>query len=396
MRRPTVLLVFGAIFVAELGWSGISPLLPSYADRYGLSDPATGLILTIASLGILLVSLPAGALSRRFAVRSLTLWSMAALAAGNLITGASSTYPVLLFGRCVMGVGLGTMWVAGVAWLHDEAGEHAARALALTTVVVGVASLIGPAITGYLGERFSLGTPFVLLGLLTLAMEGALILAPAERGRTPEPSPPLVEMLRAARGERMMLASLVLTLGVSLMWMTTELLVPLRLDERGYSPADIGLAFSLASCVFIVSSAVTARAADRFATLRVASLWSFVFVAGVAIAAVSRSVPATLVFLVVVGVATGVMISLTYPLGAIGARAGGFSVAVVGAILNMVWAGAGLVGPTGGGAVAGSVGDRVAFAGLAAFGLAAGAWMWVRREPARPGRAAAPERDVTT
>ena len=380
MRRSTVLLLFAAMFVTELGWSGISPLLPSYADLYGLSPSATGFILTIASVAILVVSLPAGALSRRFAARTLTLWALVAVTAGNLITGMGDTYPMLLAGRAMMGVGLGAMWVACVAWLHDAAGERSAQALALTTSVVGIGSLVSPAMTGYLGEHFSLGTPFVVLGVVAGVFGVALLLFPTDGGRTPEPGPPLREMIRAAGADREMVASLVLTLAVSLFWLTAELLVPLRLDEHGLSPSEIGLAFSLASCLFIGSSALTARAADRYATLRLASVWTFVFAAGIAIAAVGTSVLATLVFLSVIGVATGVMISLTYPLGAIGARAGGFSVAVVGALLNMVWAASGIVGPTGGGSLAGTFDDRVPYAVLAILGVVAGAWMWARRE----------------
>ena len=88
MRRPTVLLLFATIFVGELGWSGIAPLLPDYQAWFGLSDTQTGYILSVAAVGILLVSLPAGALSRRFSVRSLTLWGMGALAGGTSSWGS--------------------------------------------------------------------------------------------------------------------------------------------------------------------------------------------------------------------------------------------------------------------------------------------------------------------
>src|SRR5215213_3646916 len=115
MRRPIVLLLFGMIFVAELGWAGIAPLLPDYQDRFGLTDASTGLILSVAGVGILLVSLPAGALSRRFSMRTLTLWGMGALTVGNLVTGLADSYGGVLLGRALLGMGLGTMWVTGTA-----------------------------------------------------------------------------------------------------------------------------------------------------------------------------------------------------------------------------------------------------------------------------------------
>jgi DHA1 family inner membrane transport protein len=378
-----VVLLFATIFVAELGWSGISPLLPDYQERFGLSDTATGLVLSIAAVGILLVSLPASALSRRFAVRTLTLWGVAALAIGDILTGVAGSYPLLLGGRCLLGLGLGMMWVTATAWLHDAAGDRAARALALTTTVVGVGSLVGPALVGYLGERFSPGVPFVALGIACAITGVTLAAAPGEEGRAAEPGPPLAEMVRAARADDLMVTSILLTLVVAMMWMTAELLVPLRLDDLGFSAAQIGLAFSAASIVFVVASALTARGAERYATVRVAAIWGSAFGAAILIAALGVSAPATIVFLVAMGTTTGVLIALTYPLGAVGASEGGFSVAVVGALLNMVWAGAGIVGPSLGGALSQYLGDQVVFWILALVGLSVAAWMWSRESSQR-------------
>ena len=53
--------------------------------------------------------------------------------------------------------------------------------------------------------------------------------------------------------------------------------------------------------------------------------------------------------------------------------------AVVGALLNMVWAGSGIVGPIVGGSVSGAVGDTAVFLILAAVSVACAGWMWTRR-----------------
>jgi predicted MFS family arabinose efflux permease len=55
-------------------------------------------------------------------------------------------------------------------------------------------------------------------------------------------------------------------------------------------------------------------------------------------------------------------------------------VAVVGAILNMVWAAAGLVGPAAGGAVSETLGDQAAFFILTVIAIISAAWMWLRRD----------------
>jgi predicted MFS family arabinose efflux permease len=250
--------------------------------------------------------------------------------------------------------------------------------LALTTAVVGVGGLLGPAFAGFVAERFSLGAPFWVLGVGSLAMTLVLLVMPSDVGRTAAPSPPLVDMLRAAGADQLMLTAIVLTLAVSMMWMTADLLVPIRLNGNGFSAAGIGLALSLASVTFIGMSALTARRADRYATVHLAAVWTLVMGFGIVVAALSASTAATLVFLMIAGGSSGVLIALTYPLGAIGARRGHFSVAVVGALLNMVWAGSGLIGPTAGGAVAEAFGDQVAFWLLAAIAVGSALWMWFR------------------
>jgi predicted MFS family arabinose efflux permease len=383
VRRPTVLLLFGAIFASELGWAGVSPLLPSFQDRYALTDVSTSLIVSLAAIGILLVSLPASALTNRFSVRTLTLWSLVALALGNLGVGMSRSFATLLLARVVFGIGLGAIWVTGTAWLHDAAGEDGPRALALTTSVVGIGSLIGPAVTGTLGERYSLGTPFVLLGALVATILVALALDRSPSGRSVEPGAPLREMLHAARTDVLMLSSLVLAFVVGLMWMSVDLLAPLRLADHGFSASRIGIVFSGVSIVFVVASAATSRRAERYATIRLSATWTAVFAACVLVAAVGVGPTPTIAFLLTMGVTTGVMVSLTYPLGVVGAAQGGFNIAVVGALLNLCWAVAGLVGPSIAGTAAQLVDDRVWFLALAAGGFVAAGWMWRRRDAPR-------------
>lgn len=382
MRRPVVVLLFLALFVAELGWAGATPLLPTFRDTYGLSELATSLILTVASLGVLFVCLPAGALSNRFAVRTVTLWGIGALAVGNLMVGLAGPFAVLLLGRLLVGAGLGTMWVTGTAWLHASAGASSARALAFTTSVAGAGGLAGPTIVGLLGERFGAGPAFVVLAIANAAMLAILTSVPSPEGRVPEPSPPLREMLRAARADHLMVTSLVLTLAVALLWMSAELLIPLRLDAHGFDAAEIGLVFSGASILFIGSSAVTSARAERYANVRAATIWTVLFAVCVLLGVIGSGTIATAAFLAAVGITTGVLIALTFPIGVLGAEEGGFNVAVVGALLTLVWAVSGLVGPSVGGLVTQTAGDERWFLLLSLFGFASAAWVWLRRDRA--------------
>ena len=65
----------------------MTPLIPSYVEKYSLSDFYGGLVLSIASLGILVVSLPAGWVTKYVTPRALTLSAMLVIAIAHLVSG---------------------------------------------------------------------------------------------------------------------------------------------------------------------------------------------------------------------------------------------------------------------------------------------------------------------
>jgi predicted MFS family arabinose efflux permease len=374
MRRGVVVLLYIALLVSEMSWSAVAPLLPSFSDRFSLGDTEAGLILSVASMAILLVSIPAGAITRRIGARRLTVVAAITMTLGNVAVGLASNYGWLLAGRAVFGLGLGMLWVGGTSWLHDAAGDRRSRVLSMTSAVIGLGSLVGPAFAGVVGEHLGLGAPFLALAVANLAVVVALLLESSGTAGAPsEREPALRDMVRAAGGDDMIRGSVLLMLVGSLLWLTSYLLVPLRLDAAGWSAADIGFAFSISSLLYAGVSWVVARRAERWATLGVAGAATGGLAASLIVVVASASVGATVAFLMLAGIATAVMIALTFPLGVAGSRH--VSVALIGGLLNVAWAVSGLVGPTLGGIAAQTVGDRMTFLLLAAITGAAAFWM---------------------
>ena len=127
MRRPVVLLLFAAVFVGEVMWSAIVPLVPAFAHRFALSPLQSGVLLASASVAILIVSIPAGMLGERLGARRVTLAAMAVLAVADAGQGLAGTFWELLAARTLFGVGFGALWTTGLAWLSEAAREHQAR-----------------------------------------------------------------------------------------------------------------------------------------------------------------------------------------------------------------------------------------------------------------------------
>ena len=365
LRLRVVVLVYLALFVGELSWSGVTPLIPSYIAQYDLTALEGGLVLSVASLGILLASLPASVVTRRASPRTLTLVAMAVIAVAGLAMGVAPGYPAIIVARFVFGLGFGTLWMSMAAWLDDAAGAHSARVLALTTAVVGVSAMLGPAYAGWVAQHLGLSAPFVGLALVTALLFFLLLLDRSGTGRRKDPAPPARDLARAVRSDPDLLTMLLLTTALAVVWMTADLLVPLRLDRGGYDVAAIGFAFSLSSLVFVSASALTARGADRWARPRIAATATAGLAVCTALPALLIGVPVTLVFLFGASVATGVIGALTFPFGLHAVERGAVTVAVMSALANIIWAVSGMAGPTVGGAFAQWAGDRMAFAVLA-------------------------------
>ncbi len=366
MRLRVVILVYLALFVGELSWSGVTPLIPSYIEQYDLSDFEGGLVLSVASFGILIASLPASAITRRVSPRTMMLTAMAVIAFAGFAMALAPSYGAIVFARLIFGLGFGTLWVSMAAWLDDAAGHNSAKVLALTTSVVGVSSMLGPAYAGWVADRYGVSAPFVGLAIITVLLFALLLFDRSGTGLRKDPAPPFREIARAVHSDPDLVTMLLLTIAAAVVWMTADLLVPLRLDLGGYSAAAIGIAFSASSLVFVTAGALTARGVDRWARPEIAATATAGLAVCTVLPALLLGVPVTLVFLFGASIATGIIAALTFPFGLLAVGRGAVTVAVMSALANIIWALSGMFGPTVGGAFAEWAGDRTAFAVLAA------------------------------
>ena len=94
---------------------------------------------------------------------------------------------------------------------------------------------------------------------------------------------------------------------------------PLQLRTDGLSVGGTGLAMSGSSLVFVVCSALVAGRA-RLMNLRFVAFAALAYAATLVLAALSASAPSILTFVLVRAPFWAVLSTLSYPLGALGAR----------------------------------------------------------------------------
>ena len=355
MRRLLVLVSL-VVLVDTMLFAALGPLLPEYAEAYGLSKSGAGALVAIYAVGVLAGALPAGIASARFGRRATTVAGLALMAASSIGFAFAGDEWTLGLSRLVQGFGSSLSWSGGLAWLvaltpRERRGELLGTALA--AAIFG--AMLGPALGGaaaVVGEV----PAFVAVGLLN----GALALLAV---RTPDaPSEPAeLRLLPRAFRERGFSGGLWLMFLPALLFGVVSVLVPLELDRGGWGAAAIGAVFLAAAGLEALITPFVGRAFDRSGSLRpvrVALLAAAV--ASLVLGVVEGPIAVTVVVLLA-SVAYGALFAPGLALLSHGAERAGLSQGLAFGVMNAAWAWGALVGPAGGGAIGDLAGDTVAY-----------------------------------
>ena len=268
------------IFLTQLGFGGIVPVVPLYAREFGVSQAAIGLTIAVYGLARFLVSVPTGWLADRLGRRWTLVLGEAATGVGNLLCGLSGTYEQFLVFRFVAGAGSAMVLVSGQIALADVATPgNRGRVMGIYQGVFLFAVGFGPLPGGLLAERLGLSAPFLAFALLgALAGVVAFTRVPETRGlrekkEKAEPGKgdgarplPLLRQLRALFSRvGFILISLVSFAQFFSRTGAIFTVVPvLGAVKLGLKPDQLGTGFTLVSLLNLGMVYLTGVLADRF------------------------------------------------------------------------------------------------------------------------------------
>jgi multidrug resistance protein len=150
MKRSPLAIIFITVFIDLVGFGIVLPLLPYYAETYGASALAVGLLSTSYSLMQFLFTPVWGRLSDRFGRRPLILLSLSGSCIGFLIFGLARNLVFLFAGRMVAGIA-GAIIPTTNAYIADvTTPENRAKGMGLVGAAFGLGFILGPAIGGLL------------------------------------------------------------------------------------------------------------------------------------------------------------------------------------------------------------------------------------------------------
>lgn len=356
----------GLVFFANVMLTAIWPLMPSLVERLSWSAVQAGVILSISSVGVVLVALPAGRLVEHFGVNPALVLSGGLLALAAVGHGVLVSFWTLLAARALLGVGFGLTQIGSLTLFTMMKSRTARlRTLGSTAIASGLGGVAG-GLMGASVSAFGRLAPFLFLS----GLGGALVLALAKAPRVMHAvafRPVTVGWSVLVSHSNGVTASMVLMFIAGLVSSVVTLLVPLALGRDGVSQASIGILLAGSQLALITGTGVVAVLAPRVTTPTVAIAGLVGITAVLIIPLFGQSVAADSALLLLRGLAGGILSGLSFPLAEEGARLSGFARGQVMAALTILWGVASLVGPVGSGAITEMLGGRGTY--LALVGL---------------------------
>ncbi|MFB6171566.1 MAG: MFS transporter [Haloarculaceae archaeon] len=167
------------LLVAALAWATLQmgrfvlpPLLPEIRADLGLTLGQTGVVLTVLQAVYATFQYPSGRLSDRLSRATLIVPGLGVLALAFLLVGSATTYPLLVLGTAVLGLGKGLYAIPSRALLSDLFVERRGRALGLFSAGTDLGGLVASVLSVLVIQYATWRTPFfpvaALLGLLAV------------------------------------------------------------------------------------------------------------------------------------------------------------------------------------------------------------------------------------
>jgi DHA1 family tetracycline resistance protein-like MFS transporter len=268
VTRP-LLIIFLTIFVNLIGFGIIIPLLPFYAQTFGASPLAIGLLFAIFSLCQLIAAPALGDLSDRYGRRPVLIFSLLGTVVSFVMLALAQTLTMLFLARIVDGLSGGNISTARAYVADVTEPKDRARAYGLIGAAFGLGFIFGPALSGVLAKVSYTAPIWAAAGLTLVATAMAWLWLPetvhrAQAG-TGNPFRYLRELLRRPILRRVLVIDFVYWFAFAIFQTTFALFAATRFGfdapRTGYFFAAFGVLGAIVQGGFI--RPVVRRLGDR-------------------------------------------------------------------------------------------------------------------------------------
>ena len=355
MRR-LLLLVSTIVLVDAMLFGALAPLVPGYADEFGLGKTGAGLLVGAFGAGALLGGVPGGLAAARFGPKRAVVLGLGLLALASFAFALADGPWALGLARFVQGFSSTTTWAGALAWLTVATPRSRRGELLGTAFGAAVfGAIVGP-MFGAVAHAVGIRGTFSAVGAVALGLAAWAATRPAVVSEQTRPG-----ATRLALRDPRFLGGLWLNTLPALLFGLLVVLVPLRLDAGGYGAIAIGLVFFASGLLETIVNPLLGRFSDRRGRLlpvRLALGASLVVAVGFAIA---RDPVPVMLLTGLAAVAFGGFYTPGMALVSDRAEVVGLSQGLGFGIMNSAWALGNMTGPAAGGAIAERAGDAVPY-----------------------------------
>lgn len=171
MTQPLIILLIVASSFSPLAMTACVPALPAIGDEFGLPITTVQLAISIYLLGLAFAQPIHGVLTDRFGRRPVFLWGFAVFTLASLACALTATMFWFTVFRLVQATGIATATVVTRAMFRDVFDiNDSARYTAYLSGGMGVSTMLGPALSGYLIETSGWRMSFFAMTVLALVV----------------------------------------------------------------------------------------------------------------------------------------------------------------------------------------------------------------------------------
>jgi MFS family permease len=254
--RDIALTAYGPTIVGSTGYGAVMPVLALRARELGADVSTAALVVALLGVGMLLASLPSGAIVARVGERRALCTAGIVDAAAMVVAARSDSVGLLAAAVVVSGMSWTMFLISRQGFMIDAVpASYRARALATLGGSHRVGILLGPLLGAGVIHLFSLEAVFLLGAGLSLGAGLMALLMPdlgsESRSAQREAGHPSVWSV-IARHRRVLLTLGTAVVVISASRSVRNGLVPLWADHVGLSPATTSLILGLAAGIDIV------------------------------------------------------------------------------------------------------------------------------------------------
>lgn len=271
------ILIWMCVFIGvnQLGFGALIPVLPLYAQEFGVPASAIGTTIAVYGLSRMLSALPAGRLSDSLGRRPSMAIGGLISTLGNLWCALADSFPEFVAARFVAGLGAGWVQSAGMIVLADiSTPAQRGRMMSIYQGTFLFSVGIGPLPGGLLAQHMGLAAPFATYALASL-LAGALawFVVPETRSFAPDGQAPRAQTTVPFMSQMRLLVSNVGFMMVCLVGLINAVVrtgglfnvVPLLAASKlGMGPGEVGGLLALGSLLGLAASYPAGALADRY------------------------------------------------------------------------------------------------------------------------------------